>query len=165
MSPVEITRTIYPRLPDIPDEKTLAIITTVESQERTFTTKVKEPRLQYLRILYLKAMVYLRHSRFVPGDLPRRMLLQLVTELKLSREFADIRKIHSIEKSRIVSDVRKFLKIVTNIFETLPKIYSLKRESTFFKFTFFHRFFHISHVIGNVVSSTNIFSVRPAPIT
>ncbi|MCP5002777.1 MAG: hypothetical protein GY941_02320 [Planctomycetes bacterium] len=110
MNPVERTRTIYPRLPDIPDEETLAIITTVESQERTFATKAKEPRLQYLRILYLKAMAYLGHSGFVPGDLPRRMRLQMVAELNLPREFADIRKIHSVEKSRIVSDVRKFLK-------------------------------------------------------
>ena len=111
MNPLEMTRTVYPRLPDIPDEETLAIITTLESKERTFATEVKEPRLQYLRILYLKAMAYLGHSRFVPGDLPRRMRLQLVVELNLPKEFADIRKIHSVDKSRIVSDVRKFLKI------------------------------------------------------
>ena len=108
---IEITRTVYPRLPDIPDEEMLAVITTVESKERTFATEAKEPKLQYLRILYLKAMAYLGHSGFLPGDLPRRMRLQLAVQLDLPREFADIRKIHSVEKSRIVSEVRKFLKI------------------------------------------------------
>ncbi len=111
MNQVEITRTLYPRLPDIPDEETLAMVTTVQSKERAFAKEVKEPKTQYLRILYLKGMAYLGHSRFVPGDLPRRMRLQLALELNLSKDFVDIRKIHSVEKSRIVSEVRNFLAI------------------------------------------------------
>ena len=55
MKEIEITRTIYPRLPDIPDEETLILITTLESEERTFATEAKEPYHQYLKILYLKA--------------------------------------------------------------------------------------------------------------
>ena len=35
-SPVEMARTIYPRLADIPDEETLSAITTLETQEREF---------------------------------------------------------------------------------------------------------------------------------
>lgn len=35
-NPVEMARTIYPRLPDIPDEETLSAITTLETQEREF---------------------------------------------------------------------------------------------------------------------------------
>jgi hypothetical protein len=111
MKPVESARTIYPRLPDVPDEETLAAVTTVEGEEGAFSAQAGNPRHQYLRILYLKAMAYLGHSRFQPGEVSRLIRLRLADELNLSREFANILKIQPVEKSRIVADVREFLGI------------------------------------------------------
>lgn len=111
MKPVEPTRTIYPSLPDIMDEETLALVTTLAPSERAFALQAPRPRPKYLRALYLKAMAYLGHSRYMPGDLPRLLRLRMAQELDLSREFADILKIHPVEKSRIVSPVRRFLGI------------------------------------------------------
>jgi hypothetical protein len=109
MKPQETTRTLYPRLPDVPDEETLALLTTVEKSESDFCTRSGNPRHQYLRLLYVKAMGYLRHSRFQPGEISRLIRLRLAEELCLGREFADITDLHPVEKSRIVSEVRGFL--------------------------------------------------------
>ncbi len=111
MKPVELTRTIYPSLPDILDQETLALVTTLEPKEREFALQAKKPRVQYLRALYLKAMVHLGHCRCMPGDLPRLFRLRIIKELDLSVEFADILKIHPVEKSRIVTQVRPLLGI------------------------------------------------------
>ncbi len=109
MNAVEIARTTYPRLPDIPDEDILNFVTTLETNERTFVDKIKNERLRYLRALYLKAMTYLRHSNYLPGGLPRIMRLKITTEIGVSRDFVNILKIHSKEKSRVVVEVRKFI--------------------------------------------------------
>lgn len=47
----------------------------------------------------------------MPGDLPRLFRLRIIKELDLSKEFADILKIHPVEKSRIVTQVRQLLGI------------------------------------------------------
>ena len=52
-SPVEMARTIYPRLADIPDEETLSAITTLETQEREFIDTAPNERSRYLSALYL----------------------------------------------------------------------------------------------------------------
>jgi TnpA family transposase len=108
-NPVEMARTIYPRLADIPDEETLSAITTLETQEREFIDTASNERSRYLSALYLKAMAYLGHARFLPGGLPRLVRLRIATETGLAKEFANILKIHPVEKSRIVSVVRKFI--------------------------------------------------------
>ena len=41
-NPVEMARTIYPRLADIPGEETLSAITTLETQEREFIDTAPE---------------------------------------------------------------------------------------------------------------------------
>lgn len=109
MNAVEIARTIYPRLPDIPDEDTFILVTTLETKERAFVDKNKSERSRYLRALYLKAMSYLGHSHFFPGGLPRLIRLKMTAEIGVSKDLANILKIHPMEKSRIVSDVRRFI--------------------------------------------------------
>lgn len=106
---VEPTRTIYPRLPDIMDSETLSLVTVLEPAERAFVDKAKTPRTKYLNALYLKAMAYLGHSRIKPGQLPRLFRLRLAQELGLDKEFANILKIHSVKKSRIITPIRQFL--------------------------------------------------------
>jgi hypothetical protein len=108
-SPVEMARTIYPRLADIPDEETLSAITTLETQEREFIDTAPNERSRYLSALYLKAMAYLGHARFLPGGLPRLVRLRIAAETELEKEFANILKIHPVEKSRIVTVVREFI--------------------------------------------------------
>lgn len=58
MKPIQPTRTIYPSLPDILDQETLALVTTLEPKEREFALQAKKPRVKYLRALYLKAMAH-----------------------------------------------------------------------------------------------------------
>jgi hypothetical protein len=106
---VEPTRTNYPRLPDIMDSETLSLVTVLEPAERAFVDKAKNPRDRYLNALYLKAMAYLGHSHFKPGQLPRLFRLRLAQELGLDKEFANILKIHSVKKSRIITPIRQFL--------------------------------------------------------
>ena len=108
-NPVEMTRTIYPRLADIPDEETLSAITTLETQEREFIDTAPNKRSRYLSALYLKAMAYLGHARFLPGGLPRLVRLRIAAETGLTKEYANILKIHPVEKSRIVMVVRRFI--------------------------------------------------------
>ena len=105
-------RTIYPRLPDIPDEETLNCITVFETKEQTFFKEVKDLRKQYLRALYLKAMSFLGHSRFLPGNLPRLMRIKIAEVVGVSKEFVNILKIKPDEKSRIVADVRQFIGLI-----------------------------------------------------
>jgi hypothetical protein len=45
----------------------------------------------------------------LPGGLPRLVRLRIATETGLAKEFANILKIHPVEKSRIVSVVRNFI--------------------------------------------------------
>ena len=109
MKPVEIFRTIYPRLPQVLDEDTLAEIATLESKERAFVLEKAVPRQQYLRALYLKSMRYLGHSRFHPGRLPLQLRSALIDQLGLPKAMVKVRRIDKGEKSRIVQDVRTFL--------------------------------------------------------
>ena len=109
MMPMENIRTIYPRLPDIPDEETLNYITFFETKEQIFIKEVEGLRKQYLRALYLKAMSYLGHSRFLPGKLSRLMRIKIAEEVGAPKEFVNILKIKPDEKSRIVADVRQFI--------------------------------------------------------
>ncbi len=108
MNPVEMIRTIYPRLPEIMDEETLASVATLESKERDFITKEGGPRYHYLKALYLKGINYLGHARFMPGKIPRHLRVRLTEELNLSKELVTIRAIDAGEKSRTVTEVRKF---------------------------------------------------------
>jgi hypothetical protein len=55
---IEVIRTIYPRLPDIPDQHPLTYLTPLESKEHTFTDEAKNPKSRYLRALHLKGMYY-----------------------------------------------------------------------------------------------------------
>ena len=105
---IEVVRTIYPRLPDIPNQHTLTYLTTLESKERAFIDKAKTPRIRYLRALYLKGLHYFGHSRFSPGDLPRPMRLKMTEELGEDKSLADILKINPAEKSKVVIKVREF---------------------------------------------------------
>lgn len=111
MKPADVKRTVYPLLPDIMDPDSLSLITHLEEQEKEFILQARTPRLQYLRAIYLKAMSYFRHSRYAPGDLPRLMRLKIAEQLNLPKKLADILKIHPVEKSRLVGDVRGFLYI------------------------------------------------------
>jgi hypothetical protein len=108
MKPVEMIRTIYPRLPEIMDEETLASVATLESKERDFITKGGGPRHQYLKALYLKGMSYLGYARFMPANIPRQLRIRLTEELNPPKDIVNIRAIDAGEKSRIVSEVRKF---------------------------------------------------------
>ena len=109
MKPVEIYRTIYPRLPEVLDEDTLAEIVTMESEERAFILEKTVPRQQYLRALYLKSMRYLGHSRLNPGRMPLQLRNGLIDQLGLPKTLIKLRRIDSGEKSRIVREVRAFL--------------------------------------------------------
>jgi len=112
MHSVQINRTIYPRLPDIPDEETLWFITTIEPRELAFCrSKARSVRRRYFLLLYLKGMDFLRHSRFQPGELPRLMRLRLSQALGAPRETAEVLDLHPTEKSRVVAEVRAFLSL------------------------------------------------------
>lgn len=111
MKPADVKRTVYPLLPDIMDPDSLSLITHLEEQEKEFILQARTPRLQYLRAIYLKAMSYFRHSRYAPGDLPRLMRLKIAEQLNLPKKLADILKIHPVEKSRLVGEIRGFLNI------------------------------------------------------
>jgi hypothetical protein len=60
----------------------------------------------------LKSMLYLGRSRFAPSRTARQLRLRLTEQLELPRDLANIRKIDPGEKSRFVSEVRKFTGIV-----------------------------------------------------
>ena len=109
----EVTRTIYPRLPDIPDLETLELVTAVEEEELEYISQFETDRKRYFVLLYIKAMSYLGHSRFQPGDLPRLMRVQLARALKLPSHFARIREIPQSEKDEHVSDAGEFLHLTS----------------------------------------------------
>lgn len=68
MKPDAPARTIYPSLPDILDQETLALVATLESRERAFAMQAKKPRAKHLRALYLKAMPQV-------GTIPKLLLM------------------------------------------------------------------------------------------
>jgi TnpA family transposase len=102
-------KTIYPRLPDILDEESLAAVGTLESRERHFACSRGRGRQHYLRALYLKAFRALGHGHLQPIDVPRQLRLRILEQLGQDKALADIRTIDRRERSRILADVRGFL--------------------------------------------------------
>lgn len=109
MKPVEIVQTIYPRLPEIVDEASLAEIATLESKEREFVLSHRSQRHQYLKALYLKAILFLGYSRLKPIAIPRQLRIRIAEELGLPKDMANIRMINAGEKSRIIGQIREFI--------------------------------------------------------
>lgn len=102
-------QTLYPRLPDILDEESLAAVSTLESRERHFACSKGRGRQYYLRALYLKAFRALGHGHLQPIDVPRQLRLRILEQLGQDKALADIRTIDRRERSRILADVRGFL--------------------------------------------------------
>ena len=113
---------IYPWLPAIIDEETLAEITTLESGEHAFVSRQGRERRRYLSGLYLKAISVLGHSNFQPGDLPLQFRRKLASQLSCDQELARVLTINRDEKSRVVSSARSFLGISTPGVEDLKKL-------------------------------------------
>lgn len=101
--------TVYPWLPAIIDEETLAEITTLESGEHAFVSQQGRERRQYLSSLYLKAAAVLGHFHFNPRDLPLQFRRKIASQLECDQQFARILTIDKAEKSRIVFPVRSYL--------------------------------------------------------
>jgi len=101
--------TVYPWLPAIIDDETLAEITTLESGELAFISQQGRPRKQYLSGLYLKAATVLGHFHFDPRDLPLQFRREMTFRLGCDRKFARILTIDKGEKSRIIQPVRSYL--------------------------------------------------------
>lgn len=101
--------TVYPWLPAIIDEETLAEITTFESGEHAFVSQQGRERRQYLSGLYLKAAAVLGHFHFEPRQLPLQFRRKMASQLGYDQQFARILTIDKAEKSRIVSPVRAYL--------------------------------------------------------
>jgi len=102
--------TVYPWLPAIIDEETLAEITTLESGEYAFVSQQgRGRRRQYLTGLYLKAMSVLGHFHFQPKALPLQFRRKLASQIGCDPQLSRILTIDKAEKSRIVSSVRDFL--------------------------------------------------------
>jgi hypothetical protein len=85
--------TVYPWLPAIIDNETLAEITTLESGELAFVSRQGRVRRQYLAGLYLKAAAVLGHFHFDPRDLPLQFRRKITSRLECDRQFARIRTI------------------------------------------------------------------------
>lgn len=109
--PVRMSRkgTVYPWLPAIIDDETLAEITTLESGELAFISQQGRMRRQYLSGLYLKAVAVLGHFHFAPGDLSLQFRRKMASRLGHDQELARILTIDKGEKSRIVQPVRSYL--------------------------------------------------------
>lgn len=101
--------TVYPWLPAIIDDETLAEITTLESGEHKFVLQQGRERRQYLSGLYLKAAAVLGHFHFDPRDLPLQFRRKIASQLGCDQQFARILTLNKVEKGRIVSPVRSFL--------------------------------------------------------
>ncbi len=101
--------TVYPWLPAIIDEETLAEITTLESGEHAFVSQQGRERRQYLSGLYLKAAAVLGHFHFDPRELPLQFRRKMVSQLGCDQQFTRILTLDKAEKSRIVSPVRSYL--------------------------------------------------------
>ncbi len=102
---------VYPWLPAIIDEETLAEITTLESGEHTFISRQGRERRQYLSSLYLKAASVLGHFHFEPRELPLQFRRKMASQLGCDQQFSRILTIDKAEKSRIVSPVRSYLSL------------------------------------------------------
>ena len=102
-------KTVYPRLPDILDEESLAAVSTLESRERHFACSRGRGRQHYLRALYLKAFRALGHGHLQPIDVPRQLRLRILEQLGQDKALADIHTLDRRERSRILADVRGFL--------------------------------------------------------
>lgn len=111
MRTVEIKHTVYPRFPDIMDHDLLAQVTDFDRDEQQFISQATSDQQRYLRALYLKAMRYLGHSRFLPKNLPRLVRIKIAEAIHVPKEFASLMTLSPVEKSRIVSPVRGYLKI------------------------------------------------------
>ena len=101
--------TVYPWLPAIIDDETLAEITTLESGELAFISQQGRSRKQYLSGLYLKAATVLGHFHFDPRDLPLQFRREMTFRLGCDRQFARMLTIDKGEKSRIIQPVRSYL--------------------------------------------------------
>lgn len=114
--------TVYPWLPAIIDEETLAEITTLESGEHVFVSQQGRARHQYLSGLYLKAGDVLGHFHFEPRQLPLQFRRKIVSQLGYDQQFARILTIDKAEKSRIVSPVRTYLGLNTTKRDVLASL-------------------------------------------
>lgn len=103
----------YPRLPDILDADTLAAVSTLQRDELTFARGQGRKRHQYLRALYLKAFMALGHGHLEPKDLPRQMRARIVEQLEGEDALLDVHLLDKRERSRILADVRAFLRCRT----------------------------------------------------
>ena len=101
--------TVYPWLPAIIDEETLAEITTLESGEHAFVSQQGRERRRYLSGLYLKAASVLGHFHIEPRDLPLQFRRKMASQLGCDQQLIRILTIDKGEKSRIVSPVRSYL--------------------------------------------------------
>jgi hypothetical protein len=70
LRPLQRRRILYPMLPAILDDDSLAVVSTLESEELALAARQGLSRDQYLHALYLKAVAALGHSHFQPKDLP-----------------------------------------------------------------------------------------------
>jgi TnpA family transposase len=100
---------VYPWLPAIIDEETLAEITTFESGEQAFVSQQGRQRRQYLSGLYLKAAAVLGHFHFQPRELPLQFRRKMGSQLGCDQQLTRILSINKAEKSRVVTPVRAYL--------------------------------------------------------